>query len=513
MSDLFRIVVTLMLLQVEASCRPQPVRSTSILDTELPKQGLEKDTGGVTCDSRTSTKFQKLIEDGRSYLHSFLEKLPVCSQEDSAHSPFYDLCLYNNISFQPAPVKTESEGQRILVFDSTMHVPAYTRHKSRVLDFLETDTDGQLVRVREKLSVNSAVFKMTDYLDHNFSGFPSDFFADLFPTILQKLEKRPFSFADRPEEPSLSGGHGTRIFTKLAEYNPNAQFVLAEWGSLENMFSYIGLERCILNQNSQWEEKLRTYFSNQASGIIEIAKKYKLNFANFSFSNNVQYYLDSLKRNCPQGTPNLRPIAEKILAIEIEEFIKPVYENPDLIVVQAIGSENYNLASVRRDNAIDCQHFGNSLRVAAASHVDSGISKDGSENLALISPKFQQSTQCMDIVINMGPHAEMDNEGNTVQPECGVKFSMNGISRGLVVDESGISSSYAAPLAISYLIYLKNTLPSGTSNQDLVKIATGDGKKIVRDPIRHEQIEAYRLGFLDPKNSQTFRSEPIPKHR
>ncbi|MBP6218676.1 MAG: hypothetical protein KA436_08830 [Oligoflexales bacterium] len=44
---------------------------------------------------------------------------------------------------------------------------------------------------------------------------------------------------------------------------------------------------------------------------------------------------------------------------------------------------------------------------------------------------------------------------------------------------------------------LKNTSASDITAEELIRIATDGGKKFIKDPIRHRQIEAYRLGYLD----------------
>ena len=125
--------------------------------------------------------------------------------------------------------------------------------------------------------------------------------------------------------------------------------------------------------------------------------------------------------------------------------------------------------------------------------VDSQIPTEGSSDTNLVT-KMAGALPCTDLAINLGEHG--GTLSKPTYPKCFVHFNYTPFLEPEPPSPLAISSSYAAPVAISYLIYLKNTPPPNTPIKEIIRIAT-DAKSFIKDPIRHRQIEVYRMQMLN----------------
>ncbi len=432
-------------------------------------------TDSIACDSSSSMLLQREAEMALIEAKTTIEDQMLSS----------DLA-FEETRFRAKAAKEKSLGQRILVMDDGLAKPTLLGYQHKVLDYLTFDAGGTLVSYSETVNVHPIFLKITELL------------RDKYPTLPSVLLKPVYNFLkdiiseDKWHDASKKVGHGTYIVTKLAEYNPDAEFVAIE----NNGFPYkvaqeFGVDFCRMKEVGN-TEKYRQLIRSARLAIEELIQKHKIDFLNFSFSPDISHIQYLLAGIC--SPEEARSAAEIMIRLDLEEFFAPLYSRRDSIVIQAIDQlADYRVKSIREDHLIDCTKFKNVVRVAGFGKPMFPIPIEGSMDTRIV-PILEKSAKCIDFAVSLGEHGSL--KGNL--PACYVHFVTERLDEEAPLQKNGIGSSFAAPVALSYLIYLKNTLPKGTSNEELIAKATGEAKTWIKDPIRYRQLEVYRLGNLDP---------------
>ena len=364
-----------------------------------------------------------------------------------------------------------------MILDNGFHLGAMIRYPSRVIDFVEFTPDGSLRTITERLMVNQAAYEISKVLDEKYSGLPNVLLENAFANFSQKMH--PELWFRRSNGKKY--GHGTSIFAKLAEYNPFAEFVLIDDESFSATQDSYGLDLCKIDEGDREINKYKNFSISIADNIVALIKKHDINFISFSFSTNIQFIENQLRKRCKKEFQ--RELLAKLLQADLDYFFKPLYSIPGVIAVQAIlPPGNFYSHDAQQDNRIDCTAFGNRLRVGAYGVLDSRVPIDGMLDAKYLD-KIRGSLPCTDLTVNLGEpwHGKLSNP---VFPECFVHFSYDPFLPPEPPGEMAISSSFGVPIALSYLIYLKNTLPMNTSANEIISVATSEGKKLVKDPVR-----------------------------
>ena len=160
---------------------------------------------------------------------------------------------------------------------------------------------------------------------------------------------------------------------------------------------------------------------------------------------------------------------------------------------------NCDVPSERENLYVDCTIFPQRLRVGAFSNPQIYLPKSGTSNRSDLGQIPNTALIQADLSINLREiylsHTLTDN---IVKPGS-VRFTMDGIT-SFPIHLAG--TSWSTPIALSYLNYLKQTNPPGTSVEDLIRLATSDGKGRFKDPVWNGELEIYRLGILKPLNQK-----------
>ncbi len=444
----------------------------------------------MTCDSKTSSLFASELLEAENQAKEILSG--ISGSCNDAENFDHDLCKDVQIHFSTKKAKATSQGQRILIMDNGFHINAMTVYNNRVLDFVGIASDGSLKTVDEVLTVNKASYEIAKLIDQKYPELP----RTLLSSIGNELSKKVNSDQWFRRSGGGDWGHGTAIFTQLAEYNPFAEFVLIDDQNFKDVETALGIDLCKIDQDHKELDKYRSYLENFSKEIISLIKKHDIDFVNFSFSPDINDLSRQLKKRCNK----VFDIADvsKLLQIDLDYFFKPLYSIPNVIAVQAIlQTGDFHSERSRKDHRIDCATFGNRVRVVGFGTLDSKIPSEGSSDKNLVS-KILGALPCADLAINLGEHGGLHSK--RTYPKCFVNFHYTPFFEPEPPVPLAISSSYAAPVAISYLIYLKNTLPKNTPIEEILRIAK-DPKSFIKDPIRHRQIEVYRMGYLDSEIS------------
>ncbi len=413
---------------------------------------LESSHKFLSCDSSSSLLLEKQANQARSEIEAILNEVPKDCSDEIIKSNY---CEKVDVHFSPKHGNNSSRGQRILVMDSGFHIPAMTRYQSKVLDLVEFDERGNLESTKHTLNVNKAFYEISSkILDEKYSGLPLVLLEESLAKLNSKIKKE-----DRVSGFSNYGHHGTFIFTKLAEYNPRAEFVLIDDTQFrENAVS--GFDLCsLVDYEDEQLKKHGEYNQFVSRQIRTLVEKYEINFINFSFSPSVNEHKRKYKNQCSKNLPN--HLAHKLLQNDLKYFFEPLSNIPDVISVQAILNQgDFSSENARKENLIDCTSMTNSIRVGAYSSQDFDIPVEGSSSLKVFAKDREKTASCMDLAVNMGLNWEWSEELEPVIPTCFVHFFSKGLDRAEPPSESMLSSSCAAPIALSYLIYLKRFIMS-----------------------------------------------------
>ncbi len=437
----------------------------------------------LTCDSTTSTKFASLVQEAEQAVNDVLEYESDClERKDLACSAMISQQFVSKAGSQ------QSLGQRILIMDDGFHIPALVSYPHRVLEYQHFTQNGDLEPITDPILIHKTIAHIHEILTTQFTALPASLFTTIDQIIAEKIPYKSWYKSSNGRK----NGHGTYIFTKLAEYNPEAEFVLIDKEDFSiGIAEKAGLRLCEAENDPNQLETYRNFMRNSAKSIRELIEKYDIDFLNFSFSSDVSDIQNSFAEDCPNMSAAL---AAKIHEIDLVEFFTPLYTLPNTLAVQAIfQNTNYHIPEIRKQHRVDCTAFPNSIRVAGfGRQID--IPNTGMGNSRFHS-EIHASAPCTDLAINLGPSYGFLH--NIKIPECFVHLHPERISKPEPPSDGHIASSYATSIAISYLIYLRKTLPPETSLAEIKKIATGDSKRWIQDPIRHRTLELYRLGYMD----------------
>jgi hypothetical protein len=126
-------------------------------------------------------------------------------------------CPLEEVELAPAAARAESIGQRILLIDDAVDLPAFTRYQSRTLASLKLRPSGRYEETNWRASINPDALETLQQVNSQEKFVP----AACLDVAMPFLEKFGAQL------PQLTG-HGMDILPSLADANPKAQFVVSE---------------------------------------------------------------------------------------------------------------------------------------------------------------------------------------------------------------------------------------------------------------------------------------------
>lgn len=377
------------------------------------------------------------------------------------------------VGFTPKQPSEKSQGQRILVIDAGMRLPAYTRYKSRVLDDLEPDDDGVYRSVSKDIELpRGMVHILSSILDERHPDTPA--------LALDSIAKREVNGPDLLFAPDYSPWHGDMIFATLADLNPEAEFVIAQ---LKNIPHHL------LSKNHKEEEVIALtghYLDNLAESLIATIKKYDINFVNMSFGETTRAIRESIASRL---APELDSTAfyRRILRLLKERFYERLFSLKDIVFVQAAASSASELDVNDEDFSIDCAKYSNRIRAGFIEQLETDVPKEGAYRENYLSNK--NTRLCTDLFFNSG--VERGFGGDQIKGKHPYFMTSDGI--GATILYSRFTSSWATPFVLSYLNFRKQ---EAKAKGEPFSVAGFVDSKYIIEPFKYGLLEIFRTGRL-----------------
>lgn len=455
-------------------------------EVSVGKANEKQDTQGYICvDERLNTVPTYVQVETFSKIKQIIDGTTKCYYNYETHS--WKGCELIEIGFKPRDGNPESRGSRILMLDSGLKFLAFASHRKRVLDFIEQDEKGRFATTKNSLSLPLALNKIFDLLAEH-KKFPSaGELSTIYaanPKILAIHKKMQEKFVGLSNLAYVH--HGTSLASALIEYNPNTEFVFGE----HDYNMGIKNELCTGYGNDDSLVTIRDYYETAAKSLEKIIRDNKINYINFSFGDSVPELRRYAARECGERQPSDRHLLD-ILKIKLDEFYRPLASIPGVLMVQS-ASNDVDLNDADTENyMVDCANLPNRIRIGYFKSVDDTLPVWGAKEVEEQSIFFQSGRACVDLFIKLGFSGGFPSK-MTFSRYPPLEVDIDGLSLGGEFIGC-MGTSLAAPLALSYIIYLKSLLrQQQLSVSELIQVAREKGQGVYKDPGLHGEFEIYR---------------------
>jgi len=392
-------------------------------------------------------------------------------------------CAVEEVVFETKQGHEWSKGQRILIIDHGMKSLSLTRYKKRVLDFVDFDDKGELVTDTKPLKIHQGrrlIFSQVLGEEHPYIPARKLHDLDRFKSIWTLF----------PEASRLAE-HGNPIFEILAEHNPKAEFVVAQ---LPDLLSS-PFEQYFCSPSEKSLSEIASLYSRTSDALLSLIKKHDVTFIQYAEDATFEAFKNQFSAKCRKiEADDKEKWIRKVQRKHFANFVKPLTSLKDVILVQAgASSPSYTLQANDRNYLMDCAALPNRLRVGALNMVAPELPVDGANRFDLLARSQFNAQGCVDLYINSGVNSgcsKSEWKKSWLAAPHAVKYSEDGI---LEQAQMGLTPSWASPVALSYLIYLKSRLPPQTTTEQLLAHANNFGKGKVKDPAFFAQFEKCRV--------------------
>lgn len=375
------------------------------------------------------------------------------------------------VTLTPREPTQRSIGQRILVIDLGMTVPAYLRYKSRVMDHLVLFEDGSYMSYPKTIQVPRPVFQvLSEILDKQFPN-----------TTAKELNPISDLFYKHKRVLNLNVMHGDEIFSTLADLNPDAEFVIAEIPGVPYEIL------CSANKDNASFEEYRTFLRNAADSLNSHIAQYDVNYVNMSFGETTQTLKTTWSSQCTNQLFPGDAFFHLLLRTYFEEFYQPLFA-ANAIFVQAAASSIQELTPVDPGFYCDCQEVPNRIRATGFSSATAHLPMTGFEEPEFLGLAMRGALPCIDLAVNFGVEAKKPYKDGPFP----VLMTGDGVGAGSLGTRPSASS--AAPIVLSYINYLKQSgLVFGDGADFVSNLKKYHAGRFI-EPARYSQFEIYRLG-------------------
>jgi hypothetical protein len=394
-------------------------------------------------------------------------------------------CQNVDVKFENKPFEAKDleKNPVIMVIDSGPSLSAVARYGSRVLNWYTLgEESGRLDEIEPAFQLPlQAKTILSDLLDKA-------------PYLIAAQETQSFSkeFSKRFSKinDSEAGSHLKIVFNILAEYAPNARFVIVD---LPPLAPFKRSELCRFDESDSI--KARTSLANFNSDIATIGKNYGVDFINFSAGYTIQSVGAALRLYCegPQSDEKIKKVTDLYT-----EMVKGMSSVEESVLVQANFASRWPLGKNDSNAPSDCISLENRIRVGyvETAHSQLGpfgvVPPTGGPFSRLAIPEVQNNAwECTDLYLNSGLSVDTLQD-DRIPGETPLKYGAYGIDFRPLRFE--MASSWAAPLATAHLVWIQQKAiqeGKGRLNRyELLKYATGNQPETnkVIDPLRNHQF-------------------------
>ncbi len=396
-----------------------------------------------------------------------------------------------------------SADQTILVLDTSLDFIATVRYRSRIKAMFRLE-EGQYTEYAPSYEIPEFVHSLLSDID-SFSDSSNDY------KFIPAAELTSVYDALTPiyeyESYSEYVGHGQIPLSYLLEHNPYSELVLAD----PPLF-YSHYQDWFCDPTPENISLLTQAISNAAMQFqIEIIEEQEIEYVNYSGGISLATINSQWQSICNSDLPEVDVQIQ--LLNTMHPFFDMLFNNSGVWVFQA---SDINMTEQNNPFDLDIENeFENRLLVAdfTTGEQNSDIPQNGIMSYESSLPyieKYQESYEHIDYFLNFGIESSRPFPYNdTPVMETGIL--------GLTYDPiTSIQPSWAAPVALSRAIHLKNTeFPDQILTNELIQqiwdLMTPSSTESCRfdfqsesmvlckiqDPLKHRQHELFRLGYLD----------------
>lgn len=367
-------------------------------------------------------------------------------------------CETISISFLAKTASPSSKGQRVLVIDQGMQLPSFTRYRNRVLDFLILNPEWAYETTKEILEIPKWSNEILSHiLGEKYTDLPARTFKGL---ISPRLELAP----------GYIKLHGDLILGTLADLNPKSEFVVASLRDLPPEF-------CSPSTDEQANSSLKARIIRLSNSLVKYIDLFEINFINMSFGDTIETLQTSWIVQCKKPV-DMKKI-KLTLSLFNRYFYKKMFSLKDTVIVQAAAEKSIDPAV-----DMDCQRYDSRIRAGYIAKKRSTLPPLGGWLEQYMPAELRRNSDFIDIFVNSG----VDNEDPFEPGPYHMLMTSTGLGSGFLL--FNMTTSWAAPLVLSYLIYEKNQSPKKSAREVLAEVKSRR-RQLMIDPFQHRQFSIF----------------------
>lgn len=391
------------------------------------------------------------------------------------------------IEFSPATPSENSVKQRILILEG-FFVPnsAMLRYRKRVLGFHKIDKSADYPQYKEyfpKTKVYSALKDISYYLSDLPFHMPAELLNETGLAggeLCKILHSQPFM------------AHGVPIFEWLADFLPEAQFVIADIPiGNQDKESFCNFAQ---DNNLDIMEKKIQYLTEQ---LKEIIKNYQINYITISEAPSREGLKVNYETIC-QRNFNLvdKNKVNQLLAIKTN-FFRELSTLKDVAVFQGLPNDHSYVSDPDdKSNDLVCAKYDNLVRVGYLGRGDFNFDESGGFDSKLLDSGQLNLVKCANLYINSGVSEPKNIYSDLPDEREPTTIGTNPLyyrclGLGAIKIVPVMATSWATPLALAHYIYLKNMGGPQTVDEFHYFMLTGRGFPKMIDPLKFYQFELY----------------------
>lgn len=308
----------------------------------------------------------------------------------------------------------------------------------------------------------------------------------------QELDSLSATIADRyPGLELESAGHGSQVFSLLADTNPHQPLVLVDSIDLAGVAR---ADYCDQSGSAAVQARLQAAAQGIADGLRAVIRDHHVRFVNFSAGHSVPVLADGWSQRCGTPVPSSEVLRAKLAAYG--PIYATLFRTPGVVAAHA-AAEIGQAADFPYDAPGSA--WPNRLRVGYFTALESGLDASGAGAYGKLAP--WPGNGAADVYMNTGVLPQRPFQANRTP-----LLQVDAYGLGLV-PITAPHTSWVAPLALSRLVNLRYGQFGGrafddTLVQDLLAAAVPQqcadlpqGRCRFQDPLLHGQVEAVRLGY------------------
>lgn len=463
--------------------------------SDSPNSGVEPDV-----PPKNMTQLKTQVDAFNAKWQAYFEENDIdCSQSNPHLDCETIVTNFSDGQFNPDKV---DEQQTILVLDSGIKMSAALRYRSRIKAVYRYDPDLYAFVVdNPNVSISKIGTNILKELDQfrveNEKTEQPSFIPAAWLEETGEIHNNKVNNDSRDDRTGTAYfGHGSKVFGYLVQSNPQAEFVVLDTA---NFLPFQQYTTQLCNKDVTAFDEI---FENVAQSFYQtILVNENIEYINYSGGYTTDIIAQAWTNAGCDGV--LTNTEAKALTLSMLPFYERLFNSDGVLGVQSgawrMSEQAYPL---------DTLDFKNRVRVLpyTTKTEDTDLPPDGvvgeRQPVVGFDDQFSQR-QWVDLLVNFGTTGFMPVETNSTPKLTYDIFGMR------VMPETEPHSSWAAPVALSQAIYLRNSqYQNETHSQNLVERLIDalapqgcdyypefNGRCRIQDPLKHRQHEVYRLNY------------------